>query len=322
MTPSLPVQPSYDLSVVIPVYGNEGSIPELLRQLNEELHSERSAEVVFVVDGSPDGSLELLAKLLPDASIDAQLIAHSRNFGSFAAIRTGLLHARGRFVSVIAADLQEPTDLVVRFRDAMVANDADVAVGVRRSRSDRKRHRIPSELFWGTYRRVVQPQIPRGGVDVFGCSARFRDELVRLEESNSSLVGLLFWIGFPRVEVEYDRRERTHGTSGWTFARKVRYLTDSVFSFTDLPIRIVTTLGLIGVVLSILTSLFVVSARLLGLIAVPGYAGTILAISFFAALNLLSIGILGSYLWRTFENTKRRPGAVVLGNQTFDRVRG
>lgn len=303
-----------ELSVVIPVYGNEDSLPLLVEELGEVLRDTPGSEVVFVIDGSPDGSRDLLQRLLPSAPFASILVVHSRNFGSFPAIRTGLSHARGERVSVIAADRQEPTDLVLDFARALQPGIHDVAIGVRRTRADESRS---SRIFWGLYRRFVQPDIPVGGVDIFGCTAAVRDQLLSLPETNTSLIGLLFWVGHGRIEVPYDRRARLHGTSGWTFRKKLRYLADSVFAFTDLPIRFVFALGAIGVLTSIGLSVLVGTFRIAGYIEVPGYAALMLVTSFFAGLNLCAIGVIGSYLWRTFENTKERPSALVMDRVEF-----
>jgi glycosyltransferase involved in cell wall biosynthesis len=306
------------LSLVVPVYRNEESIPDLLgaiedldRRLNGEL------EVVFVVDGSPDRSLELLTERLPLAPFKSQLLVLSRNFGSFSAIRSGLAAGRGDVFAVMAADLQEPPELVVSFQEALGSGRYDVAVGCRESRADTLGSRLFATVFWGLYRAVVQREIPRGGVDVFGCTRRFRDEILALEESNSTLVGLIFWLGFRRAEIRYTRRPRKHGTSAWSFRRKLRYLLDSSFAFSDLPIRLLSLAGLGGILLSLAFGLVVLVARVSGRIEVPGYAATVLAVMFFGGLNSLGIGILGEYLWRTFENTKRRPGYVVFSRAEF-----
>ena len=179
-------------------------------------------------------------------------------------------------------------------------------------------NRIASKVFWQLYRRLVIPEIPKGGVDVFGCNRRFRDELLKLEESNSSLVGLLFWLGFRRKEIVYDRRERAHGRSAWTFGRKLTYFFDSVFSFTDLPIRLLMCFGLLGLVISVVVGLIVLHATHAGLVDVPGYTATVLIVLFFGGLNTLGLGIVGTYAWRGFENTKHRPIALVMKQDCFD----
>jgi glycosyltransferase involved in cell wall biosynthesis len=305
-------------SIVIPVYGNEQSIPDLLARLAGLTRDlDGALEVVFVVDGSPDRSYALLRDLLPGQPFASQLLAHSRNFGSFAAVRTGLAHAFGDFAGVMAADLQEPPELMVDFFAILAADRADVVVGTRSSRDDPGRSALASKLFWGVYRRLVQREMPPGGVDVFACTAAFRRHLVAFGEANTSLVALTLWLGFRRETVSYGRLAREHGASGWTLRKKVKYLSDSIFSFTDLPIRALLATGIVGVLISLLLGLVVGLGRISGAIDVPGYAATIMVIAFFSALNLSAMGIIGAYVWRAFENTKARPVAVVMSEQRF-----
>ena len=143
-----------------------------------------------------------------------------------------------------------------------------------------------------------------GGVDMFGCNKAFRDSLLTLNEGHSSLVAQIFWLGFRREIVTYSRRKREHGKSAWTFRKKLNYLMDSVFSFTDLPVRLLVRLGMTGSLVAMLLGVVVLIAKISGMISVPGYAMTILIISFLGSLNLLGIGIVGSYAWRAYENTR------------------
>jgi glycosyltransferase involved in cell wall biosynthesis len=305
------------LSLVVPVYRNEGSIADLVAAIERLSRAGGRFEAVFVVDGSPDRSLELLREQLPRAGFQSQVLALSRNFGSFAAIRAGLAAGAGDVFAVMAADLQEPLELVTAFREALESGQYDVAVGYRDSRADPLRDRIFSVVFWGLYRALIQREVPRGGVDVFGCTRAFRDHILMLGESNSTLVGLIFWLGFRRVEIPYKRQERQHGKSAWSFRRKFRYLLDSCFAFSDLPVRLLSLAGLTGMALSIGLGIVILISRATGYITVPGYAATVLTVMFFGGLNSLGIGILGEYLWRTFENTKGRPSYVVLSRTEF-----
>ncbi len=299
-------------SLVVPVYRNEETIPELLDAIEEIRGAlDGELEAVFVVDGSPDNCEALLRSQLPDQRYPSLLIVLSRNFGSFAAIRSGLEAARGRFFAVMAADLQEPPDLVVRFFELLAADEADVVVGERRERADPMASKLGSSLFWRFYCRFIQPEMPAGGIDVFGCSAVVRDALVSMRESNSSLVGLLVWSGYRREGVPYDRLPRAVGTSGWTFRKKVRYMFDSAFSFTDLPIRMLLAIGVVGVVLSTAIGVGVFGAWLLGRIDVPGYTPLMLVVLFVGALTVFGLGVIGSYVWRAYENTKQRPLSLV-----------
>jgi glycosyltransferase involved in cell wall biosynthesis len=305
-------------SVVIPVYKNEASIPDLLgtlRGIGERLNSD--LEAVFVVDGSPDSSFERLASDLPSASFKSKLIVLSRNFGSFSAIRVGLQKANGPYFAVMAADLQEPADLIIAFFEELARGEVDVVVGTRQSRDDPSLNRMASQLFWFLYRKLIQPDLPRGGIDVFGCNAAFRQELLKLEESHSSLVGLLVWLGFRRKAIPYKRQRRQHGRSAWTFRKRARYLADSSFSFSDLPIKVLLWMGSVGVMISVFFSVILLWSRLTGRIQVPGYSPIVLSIIFFGSVNLACLGIVGAYVWRVYENTKKRPGAVILREMKF-----
>jgi glycosyltransferase involved in cell wall biosynthesis len=306
------------MSLVIPVYGNAENLPGLLEALavlRSKLHDE--LEVVFVVDGSPDDCYQRLRAALPGHAGRTQLLLLSRNFGSFAAIRAGLEAARGDRFAVLAADLQEPPELILRFEERLVSGCCDVVIGARARRADPLGSRLGSTLFWAAYRRFVQPEIPAGGVDVFACTRQVRDELLALHETNSSLVGLLFWVGYRREIVPYDRRARVAGRSAWTLAKKLRYLADSVFNFSDLPVRVLFRIGVGGMVTSIVGAAVVLVAKLTSRITVPGYTATVLAVVFFGALNCLGLGIIGGYVWRTLENTKGRPNYLVARRTTF-----
>lgn len=302
-------------SVVVPVYKNEGSIERLLDAvggLQDDMSELGLAlELVIVIDGSPDRCYEIVQEHLPSLDFPCQLVAHSRNFGSFAAIRTGLAHASGDYFGVLAADLQEPPELMVDFAKNLLEDDCDIAVGRRVQRHDSKLTTGSSQLFWAMYRRFILPEMPPGGVDIFGCTLEFRDQLLELEESRTSLVGLIFWLGFQRKEVEYTRLAREEGRSAWTLRKKLSYVGDSVFSFTDYPIRLLLTLGLVGTILSTLVGIIVIVARLTGNIEVPGYAALMLVTLVFGSVLIFGVGLVGEYAWRTYENTKKRPSAVV-----------
>jgi glycosyltransferase involved in cell wall biosynthesis len=306
------------ISIVVPVYKNAENIAALVEAL-AGLHDKLAGELeaVFVVDGSPDDSYQRLEAALEYRPFRAQLLSLSRNFGSFAAIRAGLAAGRGDRFAVLAADLQEPPELILEFDRQLQRGECDIALGLRTRREDPLLSRLSSSLFWNLYRRI-QPEIPKGGVDVFGCSRQVRDQILQLEENNSSLVGLLFWVGFRRAFVPYERRARTAGRSAWTLRKKVRYLSDSIFSFTDRPVRWLMTIGFLGIVASLLGGAAILTAKISGQIPVPGYAATTLVVIFFGALNCFGLGVIGSYVWRTFENTKGRPNYLVASQNTYE----
>jgi len=315
-----PAPRSERMTVVIPVYRNEGSIPRLCDQLEElRLPEGVALHVVFVVDGSPDRSTAVLEDRLARWSIPATLVLLARNFGSFAAIRAGLAAAEGDFFAVIAADLQEPPSLVPSFLAELRSGDVDLVLGSRESRADPRSNRAAADAFWRFYRRWVQPDMPVGGVDVFACNDAVRRTVLELEESNSSLVGQLLWIGYRRTTVGYDRLARTDGESAWTLSKKLRYLSDSIFSFTDLPIRLLLAVGLIGCVGVVLAAAAVLTAWVLDLTDVPGYTPIMLAVLLVGFIVTLGLGIVGSYVWRAYENTKQRPLTITQWVKEFPR---
>jgi polyisoprenyl-phosphate glycosyltransferase len=307
------------LSLVIPVYRNEENLPRLFSEL--ERMAERlpeTLEVVFVVDGSPDASLPMLQAKLPAWPVRTQLVELSRNFGSFAAIAAGMRRGRGEYFAVIAADLQEPPDLVLDFHRILQAGDAEIVLGHRVGRADPWWSRWLSQIFWRVYRRFVVRDMPKGGIDVFGCTREVRDHLLQLKETDTNLIALLFWLGFRRVFVAYERRPRLEGRSAWTFGRKLRYALDSIFSFTDLPIRALLFLGVAGTSLAVIAGATVFTFWALGHVTVLGYTPLMLVVTFFGGLTALGLGIIGQYLWLSLQNARNRPTSVVKSTWTFD----
>ncbi len=307
------------LSLIIPVYCNEGSIVDLLKAV-ADLHQklEEELEAVFIVDGSPDRCYELLRDALPDQPFPSKLALLSRNFGSFAAIRAGLQLSNSERYAVMAADLQEPPELILEMDKVLRSGSYDVVVGTREGRNDPRLSRISAQIFWWLYQKYVMPDVPSGGVDIFGCNRAFRDTLLQLDERHSSLISQIFWLGFRRKFISYVRQERQHGKSAWTVRKKINYLMDSVFAFTDLPIRLLIRVGGGAAVIAGLLGLVVVGGKLTGLISVPGYAMTMLTITFLGAVNLFGLGIVGSYAWRAYENTKARPIAIPMNIHHFE----
>lgn len=310
-----------DYSLIIPVYRNEEFLPELLEAISHITAAVNGAmEVVFIIDGSPDNSEAWLAQHLSAFKTPSQLIALSRNFGSFTAVRTGLAAARGEHIAVMAADLQEPPELVIDFFKRLKDGSGDIIIGTRSARDDPGQ--ASSSLFWKLYKTLVQPEIPAGGVDVFAISRRARDALLQLDEAHSSLIAQLFWIGFPRVEVPYERRVRKYGVSGWTFRKKATYLLDSVFSFTAIPITLLMLIGFAGTISFTVLGVALMIARAMNVIAVPGYTAIMVTVLFSASLILLGLGIVGAYVWRAYENTKQRPLGIVRQRSLFGEFGG
>ena len=306
-------------SLIIPVYNSENNLNNLIKRIND-LYKELSKdlEIIFVIDGSPDNSYEMLKNLLPQEKFSSKIVLLSRNFGTFNAIRTGLEIARGKYFAVMSDDLQEPIDLILNFFKILNQKHFDVVIGVRNQREDPLFSKLLSNTFWSFYKRFIIKEVPRGGFDVFGCNKEFRNNLLKLKENNSSLLGQIFWIGFRRKEVEYSRVKRKIGVSQWSFEKKFKYMLDSIFSFSDFPIKLLTFIGAIGIIFFSVTGGITLISKLFGLIDVPGYASIFLSIGFIGAVNIFSLGLIGSYAWRTYENTKARPLSIILKIEEYN----
>ncbi len=305
--------------LIIPVYNNEKSLVILLEKINEIYNKlNNDLEVLFVIDGSPDNCYQILKNSLPKQKYSSKIILLSRNFGELNAIRTGLQVAKGDYFASMSADLQEPTELIVNFFNTLKEESVDVVVGVRESRDDPIITKTFANLFWYLYKKFIIKELPKGGVDVFGCNKLFRDSLVKLRESNSSLIAQIFWIGFRRKEILYKRLKRNFGFSQWSFRKKINYMLDSVFSFSDLPIKILTIIGTFGVLFFSTAGIITLFSKFMGLIDVPGYASLFLSIGLIGAINILSLGLIGSYAWRTYENTKDRPLSIILKIEEYN----
>jgi len=305
-------------SVVVPIYGNQDSLVPLVERLVGM--SQRRGDVlegVFVVDGSPDESLSILRTLLAGGGLEAQVLSHSRNFGSASAVRSGLAVARGDYVAVMAADLQEPVEVVESFFDLLEAGECDIALGQRIGRDDDASSATMANLYWRFYQRFINREIPTGGVDVFGCTRAIAQRIVAFPETHTSMIALLYWLGYRRRYVEYHRQARHSGHSGWTFRRKLRLLYDSVFAFTDLPIILLQAIGFAGTILSLLIAAIVFFGWLFGAIKQPGYTPIMIAIAGSTSALLLGLGVVGSYVWRTYENSKRRPLELVATHELY-----
>jgi len=308
------------LSLIIPVYKNEANLDRLLGELASlDQRLEKELEVVFVVDGSPDGSFQILEECLPGMLRCSQLAALSRNFGSFNAITAGMELGRGEYFAVLAADLQEPPDLIVQFYESLRSGSADIVFGYRTKRSDPWLSELSATVFWAIYRRFVVKEMPPGGVDVFGCTRRVRDRILSFPEANSSLMALLFWVGFRRRYIGYERQPRKEGQSTWTFPMKLRYSLDSIFNFTDLPVRLLLALGVLGTLTAVVLGVVIVTLRLTNGIPVAGYTALALMILFFGSLMTLGMGIVGQYVWLCLQNARRRPNYLIDSVRVFDK---
>ncbi len=301
-----------NISIVVPVYQNEKNlnvtIPSLL-SLQEKLPS-YNLELVFVDDGSTDNSYNILTKFHKLYQSKIKVVKLTRNFGQTPAIQAGLREAKGNCIGIISADLQDPYELFIN----MVAKweeGTKVIIAERKYREENVRHVLMSNLFWRMINKYAVKNIPKGGFDFCLIDKQVRDDVIKINEKNVSIFPFIFWLGYNYDIIHYTRRIRTKGVSQWTLSDKIKLTIDTFVGFSYLPIRVISYIGIGTSLLSFLYTLFIILRMFLFGIPIQGWATIVTLISFIGGITLLSLGIIGEYLWRLLDETKKRPNFVI-----------
>lgn len=300
------------LSIVLPVYNEEVVIPELDRRLRDFLPAVGvSWEVIFVDDGSKDRSLELLAAMAR-AEPRYRVFSLSRNFGHQMAITAGVDLARGEAVVIMDADLQDPPEVVAEMLERWRAG-YDVVYGVRRTRqSETLFKRATAAAFYRLLRAMVGVSIPVDTGDFRLMSRRVALTLRALRETSRFVRGMVAWVGFKQTAVYYERAGRFAGDTHYPLKKMLKFAMDGITSFSIVPLRIATWLGVLAGFVAIFVALWAGYVRLFNVAsAVPGWATIMIAVCLAASAQLLMTGILGEYVGRIYEEVKRRPLYVI-----------
>ena len=299
------------VTVITPAFNEADNLSLLHEQVKRVMdNAGLDWEWIVIDDHSGDGTFSVLRDI---ARAEDRLRAYrfARNSGSHLAIRCGLDHARGDCAVVMAADLQDPPETIPLLVEKWKAG-TDVVWAVREERlGESKRTLLFARLYYWLMRRVVGLQsIPEHGADFFLIDRKVIDALGRFPESNTSIFALLSWMGFKQDSVSYVKRARTYGHTGWTFGRKVKLLLDSVTSFSYFPIRIMSVAGFCLASLGFLYALFVIVHAILRR-PVPGWSSLMVAVLVIGGVQMLMMGILGEYLWRSLDESRRRPRFLI-----------
>ena len=298
------------VSVVVPVYFNAESLPRLAQMLQEiAARSDFELEPIFVDDGSEDESWARITAIVA-AWPAARGIRLTRNFGSQMAILAGLHEATGEAAAVLSADLQEPPELLPRLVDAWRAGSTAV-LAVRTARPEPWPTRAAANLYYRTLKRLAFESMPDGGFDCFLVGRPAIDFLTGSREVHTSLPGLILWAGFPVALVPYERVARSDGRSRWTLGKKVKHFLDSVISFSYAPLRWMSVAGALIALLAFAYAILLVGLKVFTGMPFRGWTSLMVALAFFSGVQLLSLGILGEYLWRTLDAARARQGFLV-----------
>lgn len=303
------------ISIIVPVYYNQDNLLPLYADLKEKVfdklkeNTNTEYELIMVDDGSKDNSYKVMQDL---AKIDSNIkIIHlSRNYGEHAAILAGLSQCTGDCAVRKAADLQEPSEMIL---DMMKKYDEGYKV-VLATRADREEPIVQkafSNLYAFLMRKLALHNMPKGGFDSFLIDRQVIDFLVKMQESNTSLMSQILWAGFETATVPYVRKKREIGKSRWTLSKKIKLVYDSLISFSYFPIKMITNVGFFSFFISVMLLLIIIYKKFVGKIDVEGYTSLIMVMLMAFGIIMLSIGILGEYLWRTYDAARKRPPYII-----------
>lgn len=300
------------LSIIIPVYYNQNSLQILfskIHEIEEKINKKGlSLELIFVDDGSGDSSfIELLKikKIRPQTKI----IKHSKNFGAVKTVKTGLHYVTGDCFTMLAADLQDPPELILKMADIWISGEKFI-ICERESRNDPFFSKIFSFIYYKLIRSFVVKDFPRGGYDLSMMDKLFLPYLLQ-SGKNINISLFAYSLGFTPYVLYYDRQKRYDGKSRWTIRKRINYFIDTLIGFSIIPIRIISIIGSLIAFLSFIYGLLVIITTITKGIDVPGFSALATLLSFLAGLILIMLGIIGEYIWRIFDQINGSPNAVI-----------
>ena len=282
------------LSVVIPVYYNELNLKPLYEELKEKFINviDFEYEIVMVDDGSGDNSWGVMKEI---AELD-----------SYAASLCGLTKCTGDCVILKAADLQEPTEMILEMYQRWKDGN-NVVLAVRADRDEPLNQKVFANIYYKLTQKFVLNNMPNGGFDTFLVDRQVIETLIKYNEKDSALPGLILWSGYKTAIVPYVRRARTIGKSRWTLRKKIKLVMDTLYGFSSVPISLVTGIGTITVIGAAVWAMVVLIGKFMGKINVSGWTTLFILNLFSFGTIMITLGILGGYLWRTFNATRNRP---------------
>ncbi|MBM4135408.1 MAG: glycosyltransferase family 2 protein [Nitrospira sp.] len=296
------------ISVIIPSYNEEENIPALYTRLKGIADSStHHFEFIFIDDGSSDNSFNLLQELsAKDNRIKA--LRFSRNFGSHAGCMAGLIHSKGDAVTFISADLQDPPELILQLIEQW-ASGYDVVIGVRKW--EKQTGRFFPSLYYHLVRRFALKNMPRMGTDVFLIDRKVVNAIKDMKEKNTSIFGLILWSGFHQTVISYEKGMRYKGLSKWTLGKKIKLFIDTFVSFSYFPISLISVAGILLAFFGFIYAIVVIINRLFFAQAIEGWASLMVVLLLVSGVQLLMLGILGEYLWRNFDESRKRPVFII-----------
>lgn len=301
------------ISVIIPMYFEEAVVEECYKRLSNILKNIKNYEyeIIAINDGTKDATLGILEKLAEE-DINLKILSFSRNFGHQAAVTAGLKYVSGDAVVIIDADLQDPPELIPEMLELWEKGN-EVIYGKRKTRKGESAFKLfTAKMFYKTLNALSDVEIPRDTGDFRLVDRKVVDTINSLPEHNKFLRGLFSWVGYEQYAFEYERQERFAGKTKYPLRKMIKLASDGIISFSTKPLKLVGTLGLISIIVSIVILIYALISYIFKLNNLsPGWTSIMVAVTFFAGVQLLSIWIMSEYVGRIYDESKQRPQYII-----------
>jgi glycosyltransferase involved in cell wall biosynthesis len=299
------------VSIILPVYRNEGSIKLTFKMITDLFNKslpDFTCEFIFVNDGSDDNSMNELMELHRDNK-NVKIISFSRNFGQVHAIVAGLKYSTSDATIIMSADLQDPVELIEKMINEWKKGN-EVIICNRETREDGITAKIVSNIFYFLIK-ISNPKMPVGGFDFILLDQQAVIELNKIEERNRFFQGDVLWLGFGVKFISYKRLKRTIGKSQWTFSKKLKYFLDGLLGTSYLLIRFISFTGILSSIIAFIYAILITYNRIVHEVPFKGWAPIMILILFMGGLIMIMLGIIGEYIWRIYDETRKRPTYII-----------
>ncbi len=301
------------ITIITPCYYNEKNLPvtfPVLLENEKNFPTGTEIEYIFIDDGSKDNTFGELQKIQSAHPEKVKVIKLARNFGANSASYAGICNATGDCCVILAADLQDPPELIPELFKHW-QNGYKLVLAQKANREDTLLTKILSGTYHNLIRKTALKNAPKGGFDLWLFDKTLKDELIKMDEKNFYLPYMFIWMGFEYVSIPYTRRKREIGKSGWTLSKKIKSFIDSFVSFTFLPLRIISVVGIVMGILSVVYALMIIANKFITGVSVEGWTSLMIVLLFVSSFIMTSLGIIGEYLYRTLEASRNRPNFII-----------
>lgn len=298
------------ISIVVPVYYNEDTLELLYDDMKAKiLEKLGDYEIVFVDDGSGDDSWNVMNKIR-EKDENVKCVKLSRNFGEHAALLAGLTECTGDCAVTKQADLQEDSNIILEMYESWKRGNK-VVLAVREARKENPVYVMFANMYYGIIRKIVNKNMPVGGCDCYLVDRKVIEVLERLDEKNSSLTLQVLWSGFKTDKVYFVRQDREVGKGRWTMSKKIKLVMDSIMSFSYFPLKLMSTVGIIFDIIAVIMFIGVLIEKFTAGVPIAGWASIMSVVLLSSGLLMLSMGVLGEYIWRTLDAARTRPPFII-----------